>query len=99
MENYSQFRHFFVQILYLFSQHVSRYFRVTQKFDIYGTMPVVKKFNNIYSIQINHFTQQTLLNQWLYYTIQYLEPNTKSKGGGNHHPPFVAYVTINSLLA
>jgi len=27
--------------------------------------------------------QQTKLNQWLYYKIQYLEPNTKSKGGGN----------------
>ena len=24
--------------------------------------------------------QQTMLNQWLYYTIQYLEPNTKCKG-------------------
>ena len=42
--------------------------------------------------------QQTMLNQWLYYTIQYLEPNTKSKGGGNH-PPLVADVTINSLVA
>jgi len=27
-----------------------------------------------------------MLNQSLYYTIHYLEPNTKSKGGGNHHP-------------
>jgi len=24
-------------------------------------------------------TQQTMLNHWLYYTIQYLEPNTKSR--------------------
>ena len=43
--------------------------------------------------------QQTMLNQWLYYTIQYLEPNTKSKGGGNHPSPLVADVTINSLVA
>jgi len=34
--------------------------------------------------------QQTMLNQWLYYTIQYLEPNTKSKG---------VVTTINSLVA
>src|SRR6218665_655434 len=64
----------------------------------------IKKFiasssNNIYYIQIHHFTQQTMLNQWLYYTIQYLELNTKSKGGGNHHPLLVADVTINSLVA
>ena len=38
-----------------------------------------------------------MLNQWLYYTIQYLEPNTKYKEGGNH-PPLVADVTINSLV-
>jgi len=30
--------------------------------------------------------EQTMLNQWLYYTKQYLEPNTKSKRGGNHPP-------------
>ena len=30
--------------------------------------------------------QQTMLHQWVYYTIQYLEPNTKSKGDGNHQP-------------
>ena len=42
--------------------------------------------------------QQTMLNQWLYYTIQYLESNTKSKGGV-YHPPLVADVTINSLVA
>ena len=42
--------------------------------------------------------QQTMLNQWLYYTIQYLEPNTKSKGVVTT-PPLVAYVTINSLVA
>src|SRR6218665_562772 len=34
--------------------------------------------NNIFYIQIHHFTQQTMLNQTVYYTIQYLEPNTKS---------------------
>jgi len=28
--------------------------------------------------QYHHFMQQTMLNQRLYYTIQYLEPNTKS---------------------
>src|SRR6218665_2353575 len=63
---------------------------------------IYKKFiasssNNIFYIQIHHFTQQTMLNQHLYYTIQYLEPNTKSKGGGNHPPFLVADVTINSL--
>ena len=41
--------------------------------------------------------QQTMLNQWLYYAIQYLEPNTKSKGVTTH--PLVAGVTINSLVA
>src|SRR6218665_3600192 len=53
-------------------------------------MRVVKKSvsssNNIYYIQRHHFTQQTMLNQWLYHTVQYLEPNSKSKGGDNHHP-------------
>src|SRR6218665_2094692 len=39
-----------------------------------------------------------MLNQGLHYTIQYLEPNTKSRRGGNH-PPLVADVTINSLVA
>src|SRR6218665_3141610 len=63
----------------------------------------MKKFiassnNNISYIQVHHFTQKTLLNQWLYHTIQYFEPNTKSKGGGNH-PPSVADVTIKSLVA
>ena len=42
--------------------------------------------------------QQIMLNQWLYYTIQYLEPNTKSKGVVTTHP-LVAGVTINSLVA
>src|SRR6218665_1178558 len=41
---------------------------------------IVSNSNNIYYIQIHHFTQKTMLNQWLYYTIQYLEPNTKSRG-------------------
>src|SRR6218665_1870347 len=36
------------------------------------------RYSPIYYIQIHHFTQQTMLNQSLYYTIQYLEPNTKS---------------------
>ena len=68
----------------------------------YGTMPVVKKIivssiNNIYYMQIHHFSQQTMLNQWLYYTMQYLEPNTKSGWGGS--TPLVADVTINSLVA
>jgi len=39
-----------------------------------------------------------MLNQSMYYAIQYLEPNAKSKGGDNH-PPLVADVTINSLVA
>jgi len=39
-----------------------------------------------------------MLNQWLYHTIQYFKPNTKSKGG-NHHHPLVADVTIISLVA
>jgi len=39
-----------------------------------------------------------MLNQWLYYTIQYLEPNTKSKGVVTTFP-LVADVTINSLVA
>ena len=42
--------------------------------------------------------QQTMLNQRLYYTIQYLEPKTKSKGGVVT-TPLVADVTINSLVA
>jgi len=25
-----------------------------------------------------------MLNQWMYYTMQYLEPNSKSRGDGNH---------------
>ena len=54
-------------------------------------MPVVKNSQfrvaiTLYYIQIHHFMQHKMLNQWLYYTIQYLEPNTKSKGGGNHPP-------------
>ena len=40
-----------------------------------------------------------MLNQWLYYTIQYLEPNTKSKGVVTSLSPLVADVTINSLVA
>src|SRR6218665_1125558 len=67
---------------------------------------IASSSNNIarlFYIQIPHFTQQTMLNQTLYYTLQYLEPNTKSKRGGNHPPPpwttpFVADVTINSLV-
>ena len=43
--------------------------------------------------------QQTMLNQWLYYTIQYLEPNTKSRGVVVTTHPLVAGVTINSLVA
>jgi len=38
-----------------------------------------------------------MLNQSLYYTMQYLEPNSKSKGVVE--TPFVADVTINSLVA
>jgi len=50
--------------------------RINKKF-------IASSSNNIFYIQIHHFTQQTTLNQLLYYTIQYLEPNTKSEGGGN----------------
>jgi len=38
-----------------------------------------------------------MLNQTLYYTIQYLEPNTKSKGVGT--TPLVADVAKSSLVA
>ena len=41
--------------------------------------------------------QQTMLNQWLYYTIRYPAPKAKSKGVVNS--PLVADVTINSLVA
>src|SRR6218665_1506723 len=63
---------------------------------------ICKKFiasssNNIFYIQIHHFTQQTMLNQTLYYKIQYLELNTKSKGVVTT-TPLVADVTINSLV-
>src|SRR6218665_1256257 len=44
--------------------------------------------NNIYYIQIHHSTPQTMLNQYLYYTIQYLEPNTKSWGVVTTPPPW-----------
>jgi|SRR6218665_629741 len=53
---------------------------------------IVSSCNNIFYIQIHHFTQQAMLNQSLYHTIQSLEPNTKSKGGGDH-PLLVADVT------
>ena len=39
-----------------------------------------------------------MLNQSLFYTLQYLEPNTKSKGVVTT-TPLVANVTINSLVA
>src|SRR6218665_2911349 len=41
---------------------------------------IVSSSNNIVYIQIHHLSQQTMLNQTLYYTMQYLEPNTKSNG-------------------
>ena len=67
-------------------------------------MPVLKEVivsgirNNIYYIQIHHFTQQTMLNQLLHYTIQYLESNTKSKGVVTT-TLLVADVTINGFVA
>src|SRR6218665_858093 len=70
-----------------------------RRFCVYKKKFMASSSNNIFYIQIHRFTQQTMLNQWLYYTIQYLELNTKSKGGGNHHPLLVADVTINSLVA
>ena len=39
---------------------------------------IASRSNNIFYIQIHHFTQTAMLNQSLYYTIQYHEPNTKS---------------------
>src|SRR6218665_3893781 len=74
-----------------------------QKCDISNEiLRICKKFiasssNNIFYIQIHHFTQQTMLNQTLYYKIQYLELNTKSKGVVTT-TPLVADVTINSLV-
>src|SRR6218665_717453 len=56
------------------------------RFCVYVKNFIATSSNNIYYIQIHHFMQQTMLNQRLYYTIQYLEPNTKSRGGGNHPP-------------
>src|SRR6218665_1266021 len=47
---------------------------------------IVSSSNNIIYIQVHHFTQKTILNQSLYHMIHYLEPNTKSMGGSNHHP-------------
>jgi len=56
------------------------------KFCVYNIKFIASSIvsKNMFYIQIHHFTQQTILNQSLYYTIQYLEPNTKSKGCGNH---------------
>ena len=57
-----------------------------QKCDISNEiLRICKKFiasssNNIFYIQIHHFAQQTMLNQTVYYTIQYFESNIKSKG-------------------
>src|SRR6218665_486698 len=59
---------------------------------------IVSSSNNIFYIQIHHFTQKTMPNQSLYYTIPHFEPNTKSRRGGNH-PPLVADVAKNSLVA
>src|SRR6218665_2934064 len=53
---------------------------------------IVSSSNNIFYIQIHHFTQKTMLNQSLYYTIRYFQPNTKSKRGGTN-PSLVADVT------
>ena len=48
--------------------------------------------------------QQTMLNQKLYYTIQYLEPNTKSKGvvttrplGSRCHNKYLGSLKVNSI--
>src|SRR6218665_944030 len=57
---------------------------------------IISSSNNIYYIQIHHFTQQTMLNQTLYYMIQYFEPNTKSRGSGNH-PPVSTGILPHSL--
>jgi len=40
-----------------------------------------------------------MLKQSLYHIIQYLEPNTKSMGGGNHPLPLVADVAKSSFVA
>src|SRR6218665_2362866 len=70
------------------------------KIDKFPTLPAAHRLRtaDIYYIQIHHFMQQTMLNQSLYYTTQYLEPNTKSRGMVTTHP-LVAGVTINSLVA
>jgi len=61
---------------------------------------IVSSSNNIFYIQIHHFTQQTQcwINGYNYHTIHYFEPNTKSKGVITT-TPYVADVTINSLVA
>src|SRR6218665_548524 len=56
------------------------------RFFVYINKMLASSSNKIFYIKISHFTQQTMLNQELYYTIQYLEPNTKSKRG-DHPPP------------
>src|SRR6218665_2169188 len=55
---------------------------------------IASSSNNIFYVQIHHFTHKTMLKQTLYYTIQYLEPNTKSKGSGNHLPLVADVVKI-----
>src|SRR6218665_426348 len=51
--------------------------------------------NNIFYIQIHYFTQKTMLNQSLYCTIQYLQPNTKSRGNN----PLGSRCRKNSFVA
>ena len=61
--------------LYLFIQHVQSFLLSNAKVRQLRTNSVIKKFivssnNNIFQIQIHHFTQQRILNQTLYYTVR-----------------------------
>src|SRR6218665_2348099 len=42
------------------------------RFCVYIKKIIASSSNNIFYIQIHHFTQQTMLNQTVYYTIRYL---------------------------
>src|SRR6218665_1704662 len=64
------------------------------RFCVYIKQFIASCSNNIFCIQIHRFTQQSMLNQTLYYTIQYIEPSTKSSGVTTH-PPLVDNATIN----
>src|SRR6218665_2386436 len=73
------------QLFIYLSNTRSRFCGLTQKFAIMdrcwnagANKFLVSSSNNIFYIQRHHFTQKTMLNESLYYAIQYLETNTKS---------------------